>query len=169
MNIEKNRVVSLTYTLRDGSALGDVVEVADGENALTFIYASGMMLPSFEANLVEMTAGSEFSFLLKAEEAYGEFNPEAVVNIDKTAFADEGGAVNDDLIQVGKPVMMHDEEGHRMQATIVGVTADKVKLDFNAPMAGKDLHFTGKILTVREATETELDHGHVHGPGGHQH
>jgi len=169
MNIAKNSVVSLTYTLRDGSALGDVVEVADEQNALTFIYASGMMLPSFEANLADMKAGSDFSFLLKAAEAYGEFNPEAVINVEKSAFADENGTVNDELIQVGKPVMMHDEEGHRMQATIVGVDADKVKLDFNAPMAGKDLHFTGKILTVREATESELAHGHVHGPGGHQH
>ncbi len=169
MNIEKNKVVSLTYTLRDGSALGNVVEVTNEQNPLTFIYGAGMMLPSFEANLKEMETGSDFSFLLKAAEAYGDFNPEAVIEVPKSAFADETGVVNEELIQLGKPVMMHDEEGHRMQARIVGITADKVKLDFNAPMAGKDLHFTGKVLTVRDATESELAHGHVHGPGGHQH
>lgn len=169
MTIEKNKVVSLTYTLRDGSALGSVVEVADEQNALTFIYGAGMMLPSFEANLSELKSGSDFSFLLKAAEAYGEFNPEAVIEVAKNAFADENGVVNEDLLQLGKPVMMHDEQGHRMQARIIAVTGEQVKLDFNAPMAGKDLHFTGKILTVRDATPSEIDHGHVHGPGGHQH
>jgi len=169
MEISKNKVVSLTYTLRDGGATGNVVEVADEQNALTFIYGAGMMLPSFEMNISELEAGKDFSFLLKAAEAYGEFNPEALIEVAKEAFAGEEGAVNEELIQIGKPVMMHDEQGHRMQATIVGVTADKVKLDFNAPMAGKDLHFTGKVVAVREATESELKHGHVHGPGGHQH
>jgi len=146
-----------------------VVEVADEKNALTFLYGAGMMLPSFEAQLSEMGAGSDFSFLLKAAEAYGDHNPQAVIEVAKNAFADESGVVNEDLLQLGKPVMMHDEEGHRMQARIIAITADKVKLDFNAPMAGKDLHFTGKILTVREATPAEIEHGHVHGPDGHQH
>ena len=168
MTISKNKVVSLSYTLRDGSALGSVVEVADENNALTFLYGAGMMLPSFEANLSEMEAGNDFSFLLKAAEAYGEFDPKAVIEVSKQNFAVDG-VVNEELLQLGKPVMMQDEQGHRMQARIVGVTGDIVKLDFNAPMAGKDLHFTGKILTVREATEEEISHGHVHGPGGHQH
>ncbi len=169
MIISKNKVVSLTYTLRDGSALGEVVEVADEKNALTFLYGAGMMLPSFEMNISELEAGSDFSFLLKAAEAYGEVNPEAVIEVAKNSFADQNGVVNEELLQLGKPVMMQDDQGHRMQARIVAVTADKVKLDFNAPMAGKDLHFTGKVLIVREATTSEIEHGHVHGPGGHQH
>jgi len=169
MIISKNKVVSLTYTLRNGSALGDVVEVADEKNALTFLYGAGMMLPSFEMNISELKTGSDFSFLLKAAEAYGEVNPEAVIEVAKNSFADQNGVVNEELLQLGKPVMMQDDQGHRMQARIVAVTADKVKLDFNAPMAGKDLHFTGKVMDVREATASEIEHGHVHGPGGHQH
>ena len=169
MIISKNKVVSLTYTLRDGSDTGEIVEVADESNALTFLYGAGMMLPSFEMNISELAAGNDFAFLLKAGEAYGEFKPEAVIEVAKNSFADENGVVNEELLQIGKPVIMQDEQGHRLQARIIALSSDKVKLDFNAPMAGKDLHFTGKILTVREATASEVEHGHVHGPGGHHH
>lgn len=167
MTIEKNKVVSLTYTLRDGGALGEVVEVANEENALVFLYGAGMMLPSFEQNLTELKAGSDFSFLLKAAEAYGEQNPEAIVEFDKKIFEVDGNM--DPQMVAGKPVMMRDEQGHTMRAMILAIGEDKVKLDFNPPMAGKDLHFTGKILTVRAASAEEISHGHVHGPGGHQH
>jgi len=167
MTIEKNKVVSLTYTLRDGGVLGDVVEVADEKNALVFLYGAGMMLPSFEKNLTDMQAGSDFSFLLKAAEAYGEQNPEAIVEFDKKIFEVDGKM--DPQMVVGKPVMMRDEQNHTMRAVILAISEDKVKLDFNPPMAGKDLHFTGKILTVRDASPEEISHGHVHGPGGHQH
>ncbi len=168
MIISENKVVALSYTLRDGSAEGHIVEATEENNPLTFLYGAEMMLPSFEANISEMEAGSDFSFLLKAAEAYGEFDPKAVIEVSKQNFAVDG-VINEELIQLGKPVIMQDENGHRLQAKIIGVTADMVKLDFNAPMAGKDLHFTGKILTVREATESEIAHRHVHGPGGHQH
>lgn len=167
MTIEKNKVVSLTYTLRDGGALGDVVEVADEKNALVFLYGTGMMLPSFEKKLTDKQAGSDFSFLLKAEEAYGEQNPEAIVEFDKKIFEADGQM--DPQMVVGKPVMMRDEQDHTMRAVILAISEDKVKLDFNPPMAGKNLHFTGKILTVRDASAEEISHGHVHGPGGHQH
>ncbi len=167
MTIEKNKVVSLTYTLRDGGALGDVVEVADEKNALVFLYGTGMMLPSFEKKLTDKQAGSDFSFLLKAEEAYGEQNPEAIVEFDKKIFEVDGQM--DPQMVVGKPVMMRDEQDHTMRAVILAISEDKVKLDFNPPMAGKDLHFTGKILTVRDASAEEISHGHVHGLGGHQH
>ncbi len=168
MTIKKNTVVSLTYTLRDGGALGDVVEVADESKPLVFLYGTGMMLPSFEGHLTDLQKDSDFSFLLKAKEAYGEVNPEAIVEFDKKIF-EVDGKIDPETMVLGKPVMMRDGQGHTMRATIVNISDDKVKLDFNPPMAGKDLHFTGKIMSVREATESEMEHGHVHGPGGHQH
>ena len=64
---------------------------------------------------------------------------------------------------------MQDQDGNPMDGKLVEIGDDTVKLDFNHPLAGEALHFTGKVESVREATSDELDHGHVHGPGGHQH
>lgn len=73
------------------------------------------------------------------------------------------------MLTVGNFVPMQDNEGNPLEGKIVEVNSEHVKMDFNHPLAGKTLHFTGKIVDLRDATEDELNHGHVHGPHGHHH
>jgi FKBP-type peptidyl-prolyl cis-trans isomerase SlyD len=81
----------------------------------------------------------------------------------------EGPDVPADILQIGAMLPMQDQDGNPMDGKLVEIGDETVKLDFNHPLAGESLHFTGKVESVREATSDELDHGHVHGEGGHQH
>ena len=79
------------------------------------------------------------------------------------------GKVDESMIQVGKAIPMQDDQGNPLSGIIVEIGADKIKMDFNHPLAGLDLHFSGKVLDVRIPSTEELDHGHAHEPGGHAH
>jgi FKBP-type peptidyl-prolyl cis-trans isomerase SlyD len=81
----------------------------------------------------------------------------------------EGPDVPADILSVGATLPMQDQDGNPMDGRVLEIGAETVKMDFNHPLAGEELHFKGEILEVREATAEELDHGHVHGPGGHHH
>ena len=168
MNIDKNKVVSLLYELRIGNETGELVERVDPADPFAFLFGGGGLLPEFESNLKGKNAGDKFTFGIKSENAYGNFSLEAIVDIPKNAFMVDGELAVD-LLQVGKMISMHDEHGNPLQGKVLAVELDKVKMDFNHPMAGKDLHFKGEILEVRNATSDELSHGHVHGPGAHHH
>lgn len=169
MSIQQNTVVSLHYRLREGSAEGELIEETFGAEPLTFIYGIGQMISGFETNLSGKNEGDTYSFLLSPGEAYGEKDMEAIVEVPIENFADEDGNVDRDYLTVGAPIHMTDEEGHRYRGILSEVKLSTVIVDFNHPMAGKSLHFSGEVISVRPATESELDHGHVHGPGGHHH
>ena len=168
MTIEKNKVVSLLYELRIGNATGELVEKVDPSEPFAFLFGSGGLLPEFESNLKGKKAGDTFTFGIKSENAYGNFSLEAIVDIPKSVFM-VNGEIASDMLQVGKMIPMCDDQGHPLHGKVLAVDVDKVKMDFNHPMAGKDLHFTGEVLEVRSASSDELSHGHVHGPGGHHH
>lgn len=168
MKIQKNKVVHLSYVLRKDSAEGDVIEVADEQHPLVFLFGSGQLLPAFEANVEGLAEGEHTDFALKSEEAYGEINENAVVELSIDAFKVEG-QIDREMIQNGKPISMKDNEGHVHQGIIQKVGLETVIVDFNHPMAGQNLHFAIRVVALRDATETEIEHGHVHGPGGHQH
>jgi FKBP-type peptidyl-prolyl cis-trans isomerase SlyD len=89
--------------------------------------------------------------------------------IPSNVFHDDNGNFDNDMFKVGAMIPMSDSEGNHMHGKIVEVDSENVKMDFNHPLAGTDLHFQGEILDIREATEDELAHGHVHGEHGHQH
>ena len=135
---------------------------------MVFIYGSGMLLPAFESNIANLKLNDNFSFGLEAGDAYGEVNPGALVDLDIDMFL-EDGKPNDELLQVGNTIPMQDSDGNRLDGVVVEVTDTQVKMDFNHPLAGKNLHFTGQIVELRDATSEELAHGHVHGPHGHHH
>lgn len=166
MKIESQHVVSLTYDLyvnqEDGTEA--LVESATQEQPLTFLYGAGQMLPKFEEHLSTLSTGDNFDFKLTAEDAYGEYNDEAVANLPKEMF--EGT----DMPEVGAILPLQDNQGNRFQGQVVSVVEDSVIVDLNHPMAGQELHFKGQIINVRPANPEELSHGHAHGPGGdHQH
>ena len=163
MKIQTESVVSLTYDLyvnqEDGSEA--LVESATQEQPLVFLYGVGQMLPKFEEHLSALATGDDYEFRLTAEEAYGQYDDEAVANLPKEMFA------GNDLPEIGSVLPLQDNQGNHFQGQVVSITEDAVIVDLNHPMAGQALHFKGNILNVRPATPEELSHGHAHGPDGH--
>lgn len=164
MIAEKDNVVSIVYELREGSREGDVVESLSEDNPLTFLFGSGGLLPKFEENLSGLSSGDSFEFLLTSEDAYGPVMENAVVHVPKTVF-EVDGKIDEELMKVGNMVPMMDAEGRRLNGRVIAIEGDAVKMDFNHPMAGNDLHFQGKVTDIRNATDEEIAHGHVHEEG----
>ena len=165
MKVGKHAVPSVTYSLE---VAGEVVDQADEANPLVFIAGVGMMIPGFEAKLEGMSTGDSFDFEIASEEGYGPRDETAIVPLPIDTFKVEG-KIDTEVVQVGAMMPMQDQNGNPLYGMILEMDEETVKMDFNHPLAGKDLHFTGKVVDVREATEEELEHGHVHGPGGHEH
>ncbi len=168
MQISDHTVVSLHYTLREGTAEGEVIESSFEGDPLTFLFGVGSMLPGFESNLEGKKAGDDFAFGLEAAEAYGLIDETAIVQLPIETFMIDG-RIATEILEPGRVIPMADAEGNRLMATIKEVGTEAVLVDFNHPMAGEDLYFTGTIQSVRQATPSEIEHGHVHGPGGHHH
>jgi FKBP-type peptidyl-prolyl cis-trans isomerase SlyD len=170
MKIEKNKVVAVTYNLSipDEEGEMDIVEVVSEADPMYFIYGLSGLPEGFENNLGGLAVGDEFDFTIEAEDGYGEFDPEAVVELPKNIFEMED-VDQDELLAIGNIIPMTNEEGQRLSGQVLEVGAETVVLNFNHPLAGKSMHFEGKVQLIREATAHELDHGHVHGDGGVHH
>lgn len=155
MEINLNKVISLSYTLEVD---GDIVETVTAEKPMQFIFGTGYLLPKFEENIKGKKKGDTFDFKIAAADAYGNVNPDAVVELPKNLFEVEG-KVEEGLLTVGNVLPMMDSEGNRLNGTIDEIKEDVVVMNFNHPLAGADLHFSGKVEEIREATETELANG----------
>ena len=172
MTIENKKVVSVTYTLFSPSKItGEEtqVEKADKSHPLVWLYGTGSMIPDFEKNLKGKKTGHTFDFRIASENAYGNYDETYVVKVPLDAFRGKDGSIDTESVKVGKTLPMTDTQGNHLQGTVKEISLTDVKMDFNHPMAGKDLHFIGEIIEVRNATPEELDHGHVHGTHGHHH
>lgn len=168
MKIDKHKVVTLHYKLQEKSAEGDLVEETFGGDPLVFLYGAGAMIPKFEEELAGKEEGDNFAFGIESQDAYGEYNPDAIAPVPTEAFVVDG-KLAEDLLQVGRVIPMRDQEGNQLLGTVMEVGEQQVKMNFNHPMAGVDLYFSGRIEGVRDATEEEVAHGHVHGKGGVEH
>jgi FKBP-type peptidyl-prolyl cis-trans isomerase SlyD len=168
MQIKQNSVVSITYTLRLNNESGLEVQTVDASNPLVFMFGVGNLLPAFEKNLEGKKTGDSYAFGLKCEEAYGPIIPDAIVDVPIDVFIIDG-KLAEDMITPGNTVNLRDQDGYPLQGKVLERGLNSVKIDFNHPMAGQDLHFTGVVTDVREASADEIAHGHVHGPGGHHH
>lgn len=161
MEITKEKVVSITYELRKDEKNGELVEKVTSDNPLTFIYGTGGMLPKFEENLSGLNSGDEFNFGLSSEDAYGPVIENAIVDVPIDVFKVEG-QIDNNILKLGNLVPMMDNTGNRLNGKVIEIKEAAVTMDFNHPMAGKDLFFTGQVTEVRDATDEELSHGHVH-------
>ena len=164
MTIAKDKMVSVTYELKLDGKNGDVFEKAGKENPLIFLYGSGMMLPAFENGLSDKNTSDTFEISIAAADAYGEVNEEAIVDLPKNIFMVDG-KIDEQLITPGNSVPMMSTSGQRMEGLVVSVDENTVKMDFNHPLAGEDLYFTGEILEVRDATTEELNAAYSSGCG----
>jgi len=155
MKIGKNKVVSLSYTL---TVDGDVMETVNADKPLRFIFGTGYLLPKFEENVAGKTIGDTFDFILSAKEGYGEVDPNAVIELPKDIFMVDG-KIEDGLLTVGNVLPMQDSDGNRLQGVVDEVKEEVVVMNFNHPLAGATLNFTGKVEEVRDAEVHELVEG----------
>ena len=168
--VAQNSVVTLTYDLSvtDENQQKVLVEQAEADEPMVFLFGHSGLPEEFEHQLDGKNTGDSFSFSLTPEQAYGDYDEQAVVQIPKQVFEIDG-KIDEQMLEVGNYLPMADNEGHHMQAKVVEVSPDMVTMDFNHPLAGMVMHFDGNIQDVRLATAEELSHGHVHGAGGHHH
>lgn len=156
MVISQNMVAAITYTLKSNNIKGKVLETIDSTKPVEFIFGKDSLLPAFESKLTGLSNGESFEFTIPSTEAYGVFKDELVVDLDKQIFA-QNGVVNEQILQIGNQIPMADSQGRKMNGIVREVLEDKVKMDFNHPLAGQDLYFSGQVERVREATYEELN------------
>lgn len=156
MKISTNKFVSLTYDLNVGEgAERELMERATVENPLEFIYGTNSMLEAFEKNIDGLSEGDNFDFQLTPDQAYGEYDDEHVVDLPRNIF-EVDGKLDEKVVFEGNIVPMMDANGNRMNGSVVEVKDDIIKMDFNHPLAGETLHFTGNVTSVREASPEEI-------------
>lgn len=156
--IENQKVVKVIYDLYvDGETEGneELMERATEEHPLVYCHGENMMLPMFEANLAGKEEGDEFDFRILCEQAYGEYDETGVLTLGKEMF-ELDGKFDDSRVFVGNVVPMTTTDGQIVNAQVVEITEKDVTIDLNHPLAGENLHFKGKILEVRDASEAEL-------------
>ena len=168
MKVGKNKVVGMIYILSKDDINGELVQEVSKDKPFVVMFGVGALLPKFEENLEGLAVGDTFNFSLTSEEGYGEKTPEAIVDLDKKIFEVEGN-IDEEFLKVGASIPMQNEQGHPLNGLVLEITDNTVKMDFNHPLAGQGLYFTGEVVEVREASAEEIEHGHVHGAGGHQH
>ena len=168
MVIDTNKVVSVDYTL-SVKGTEEQIEQTSKEQPFVFLYGAGGLLEDFENNLKGKKAGDTFDFFIDHARGYGVRDEQHVVMIPMEAFLGEDEKFDEENVKIGVTLPMVDNDGNRLYGKVEEITQEHVKMDFNHPLSGQDLHFKGEVLEVRAATEEELAHGHVHGEHGHQH
>jgi FKBP-type peptidyl-prolyl cis-trans isomerase SlyD len=160
VQIEKNRVVTLNYTLRDDQ--GTVIDSSSGRGPLAYLHGKGNIIPGLEDALAGKAEGDTLDVTVAPERGYGPRDERLVQIVPRAKFGEVEG------LAVGMQVRVHGQQGARI-VTVVRVDRDFVTVDGNHPLAGRTLHFSVEVTGVRKATHEEVTHGHVHGPGGHRH
>jgi FKBP-type peptidyl-prolyl cis-trans isomerase SlyD len=160
MSITQDQIVSIHYTLKDDA--GEVIDSSGPGEPLTYLHGHGNLIPGLERELTGKSAGDKLSVMIAPADGYGEYDRELVQRVPRRALK----GVPD--LKVGMRLQAQTPAGPR-PVTVTHLAGDMVTLDGNHPLAGKNLNFEVSITAVRDATEEELSHGHVHGPGGHHH
>lgn len=160
MLIGPNAVVSIHYRLTNSA--GEELDASTAGQPLTYLHGFSNIIPGLENELTGKAAGDKFDVTVQPEDGYGPRRDELQQSVPRDAFPDP------DNLRAGMRFSAESDHGV-MSVVVTAVTDDAVTVDANHPLAGEVLHFTGSIEGVRAATEEEISHGHVHGPGGHHH
>jgi FKBP-type peptidyl-prolyl cis-trans isomerase SlyD len=160
MPIARNSVVSIHYTLKDDA--GETIDSSAGGDALTYLHGHGNLVAGLERELEGKNTGDKLHVKVEPADGYGEYDKELVQKVPRRTLK---GISN---LKVGMRLHAQTEHGARA-VTVTQILGDMVTLDRNHPLAGQALNFDIEVTDVRAATEEELEHGHVHGPGGHHH
>ena len=160
MPIAQDSVVSIHYTLKDDA--GEILDSSASGDPLTYLHGHGNLVAGLERALDGKSTGDKLAVKVAAADGYGEYDKQLVQKIPRRSLK---GIAN---VSVGMRLHAQTEHGPRA-VTVTQITGDMVTIDGNHPLAGQALNFDIEVTEVREATEEELSHGHVHGPGGHHH
>jgi len=156
MNISQDSVVSIHYTLRDNQ--GNILDSSSGRDPLQYLHGRGNLIIGMEEGLEGRSMGDQFDLKISAEKGYGLKNDQLIQQVPLSAFGDQ---------PVNTGMQFSTQKGQVVTVTEVG--KDTVTVDGNHPLAGVELNFQVEVVNIRTATEEEIAHGHVHGPGGHDH
>lgn len=151
--ISKNVVASLVFTVTEATT-GKVVQQVDAPEE--FLIGNDLLLDAFENGLAGLAPGDTFHFSVDAASAYGPIDPHAIFDLPMSTFAEADGKVDEEVVQVGHVFPMADKDGNRHYGKIIRKMKDSVTMDFNHPLAGKDLVFQGKVISLRMAHPDEL-------------
>lgn len=156
MVISKNKVAAIHYTLRDNE--GTVIDSSEGRDPLQYLHGAGNLIPGMEEGLEGKTQGEKLNLQIEPEKGYGEKDETLIQKVPRSAFGEQ---------EVKPGMRFSTNQGGVVTVTDVG--PDTITVDGNHPLAGVPLNFAVEVVEVRNATEEEISHGHVHGENGHQH
>ncbi|MCU0396569.1 MAG: peptidylprolyl isomerase [Cyclobacteriaceae bacterium] len=159
MQIAKHKVVSIHYTLRDNQ--GAILDSSTGKDPLHYIQGIGNLIPGMEEGLEGKQKGDKLDIKVSPEKGYGERSEQLIQKVPRSAFGDQE-------VRPGMQFQAQSSQGTQI-VTVTEVGLENVTVDGNHPLAGVELNFSVEVMEVRNATADELEHGHVHGPGGHHH
>lgn len=157
MKIERGRVVSVHYTLRDEG--GAMIESSDGREPLAYLHGYGQLIPGLEKALDGSSAGERKAVTVPPRDAYGDKDENAVIRASKDDFPTGLELAPGVEVQADTP------DGP-ITFMVLAIEGNEAVLDANHPLAGKTLTFDVEVIDVREASAEEIAHGHVHGAGG---
>ena len=155
--IEDGVVVSLAYVL---TVDGDEIARTEPGETMDYLHGAENIVPGLEAALTGKSVGDKFAVTLEPDDAYGEYDEENVEELDREDVPQA------DELEKGMVIEVEDEEGFVYLAFVREVTPETIVLDYNPPLAGKTLTYEVEVLSIREADDEELAHGHPHGLGG---
>ncbi len=161
MQITKNKVVLLNYTLKSDE--GEIIDSSEGTDPLAYLHGAENIIPGLENALDGKTTGDSLSVSIPAEEGYGNFDENKIQIVPRDMFDDAGE------VEVGVQYHAAGPDGGYVTITVKEIGDDTITIDANHPLAGEGLNFDVTVMEIRDASEEELEHGHVHGPEGHDH
>lgn len=156
--VQDGVVVSIEYTLHVD---GELLDSSDGQGPLQFLVGYGNVISGLESEMIGMKIGDSKDVVVQPADGYGEFDDEAFMEVPRKDFP------KDMPMEVDAELTVRDDEGHARYARVDSVEGDTVRLDFNHPLAGAELHFSVKVVALREPSNEEVEHGHVHEAGHH--
>lgn len=159
LKVHDGQVISMEYTLRVD---GQVLDSSEGRDPLEYLHGAGNIISGLEREMADMAVGESKNVVVSPADGYGEMNDTAFMDVPRNNFPEEIP------LKPGIELQVSDQKGNPKYARIESVGDQSVRLNFNHPLAGKELHFDIKVVGVREATPEEKEHGHVHGEN-HQH
>lgn len=160
MKVAENKVVVIDYTLTDND--GSVIDSSEGAGPLAYLHGAGNIIPGLEEALIDKEAGDEVKASIEPAKAYGERHDQLKQEVPSELFSGV------EKVEVGMQFQSETEQGPVL-VTVVEINDETITVDGNHPLAGVHLNFDVTVREVREPSDEELEHGHVHGEGGHQH
>jgi FKBP-type peptidyl-prolyl cis-trans isomerase SlyD len=159
-SVQNDVVVSMEYTLRVDN---EVIDSSEGHDPLEFLAGHGNIISGLEREMIGMKIGESKDVVVKPADGYGEYDEQAFMDVPRGDFP------KDMPVEEGLELTVRDDSGEAHYARIDNINSETVRLNFNHPLAGDELHFNVKVVGLREPTEEEMEHGHVHAGSGHHH